>query len=150
MLNTYDLDNRLEELNDISNNIEDLDEQINELDETILTLIQEGDLDEAKELRIDRENLKEERSDYYTDYDHEEHQELKELERNVTGWNDGITLIPETEIDGYLEDLLHDIDSDVLDNIPSYIVIDMEATIDNLRDDYSCVDYQGTEYWFLS
>lgn len=44
----------------------------------------------------------------------------------------------------------HIMDSDILEGvIPNYIVIDWEATAENLRHDYSSVEYQGETYYYM-
>ena len=147
MLDTSNLSARLDELNDILDNINIIDEEINNIDETIVALRQENNLDEIEELKEDRDNLNHDRYSYYSDYDVDEHHELESLKTNITGWG-YITLIPENEIDDYLKETINDCEE--LNNLPSYIIIDWESTLNNLRMDYSCVDYEGTEYWFLS
>lgn len=49
----------------------------------------------------------------------------------------------------YAEELVKDI-GDLPKNIPDYIVIDWEATADNLLQDYSEVDYDGVTYYYRS
>ena len=75
---------------------------------------------------------------------------LKEFEEEVSSseWTDGITLIR----DSYFEDYAHDfaeeigaISSDV--NWPSDCIDWKEATRE-LRVDYSCVDFEGVDYWY--
>lgn len=38
--------------------------------------------------------------------------------------------------------------SDLPQDIPTYIVIDWEATAENLRVDYSSVEFDGVTYWY--
>ena len=58
-----------------------------------------------------------------------------------------IELIPENEFIDYVQDLLSDI-GDLPRNIPWYIEIDWEATADNIRQDYSQLDFEGETYLY--
>lgn len=79
--------------------------------------------------------------------------ELKALESLQEGaegyaedWRHGATLIRESYFTDYAEELLKDI-GDLPQNIPHYIVIDWEKTADNIREDYTSVDFDGVTYW---
>lgn len=58
-----------------------------------------------------------------------------------------ITLIRDSYFVDYCEELVSDI-GDLPREIPAYIAIDWEKTADNLRVDYSCVEYDGVEYLY--
>jgi hypothetical protein len=58
-----------------------------------------------------------------------------------------IMLIPDEDFTEYAQELLQDI-GDLPRDIPSYIDINWESTADNIKEDYSSVDFEGTEYWF--
>lgn len=58
-----------------------------------------------------------------------------------------LTLIREDEFTDYVEELVSDI-GDMPSNIPSYIVIDWEATANNVKVDYSSVTFGDTEYLY--
>lgn len=58
-----------------------------------------------------------------------------------------LTLIHENYFVEAMRELLEDI-GDIPRELPSYIVIDWEATADNLRVDYSSVEIEGHTYWF--
>ena len=47
----------------------------------------------------------------------------------------------------YVQDMLVET-GDFPHNIPSYIVIDWDATADNIKQDYSCFDLDDTTYWY--
>lgn len=58
-----------------------------------------------------------------------------------------VTLIRETYFVEAMQELVQDI-GDLPQGIPSYLVIDWEATAENLRADYSSVEYDGVDYWY--
>jgi hypothetical protein len=60
-------------------------------------------------------------------------------------WRHGETLIRESYFTDYCQELLADI-GDLPRDLPHYIVIDWEATADNLKADYSTVDFGGVDY----
>lgn len=58
-----------------------------------------------------------------------------------------ITLIRDSHFTDAMQELCEDI-GDFPDGIPSYYVIDWEATASNLRVDYSSVEFDGVTYWY--
>jgi len=60
-------------------------------------------------------------------------------------WQHGATLVRESYWPTYARELVEDV-GDLPRGIPSYIVIDWEATADNLKVDYTEVDFDGTTY----
>lgn len=58
-----------------------------------------------------------------------------------------LTLIHENYFVEAMQELLEDI-GDIPHPFPHYIVIDWEATADNLRADYSSIEIDGHTYWF--
>lgn len=68
-----------------------------------------------------------------------------ECEQISADWQHGETLIRDSYFTDYCKDLVSDIGVMPRD-IPGYIVIDWEATADNLRTDYSEVEYDGETY----
>jgi hypothetical protein len=58
-----------------------------------------------------------------------------------------ITLIRDDYFVEYVMDLVSEI-GDMPRNIPNYIVIDWEATAQNIQQDYSCVDVGEFTYWY--
>lgn len=58
-----------------------------------------------------------------------------------------LTLIRDSYFVDYCEELVSDI-GDLPREIPPYIAIDWEKTADNLRIDYSFVEYDGVEYLY--
>lgn len=74
---------------------------------------------------------------------------LKALAGEASGyapdWECGECLIHRDYFVKYCEELLEDIGA-LPAEIPGYIVIDMDATADNLEADYTTVDFDGQEY----
>jgi hypothetical protein len=58
-----------------------------------------------------------------------------------------VTLIRDSYFTEAMRELVSDI-GDLPKDIPSYLAIDWEATADNLRADYSSVEFDGVTYWY--
>ena len=58
----------------------------------------------------------------------------------------GETIIAEDYFEDYCEELLEDLGY-LPKDFPSWIVIDWEATTDNIKQDYSYADFNGETYW---
>ncbi len=59
-----------------------------------------------------------------------------------------LTLIHDSYFATYARELVEDI-GDVPDGFPHYIVIDWEATAENIRQDYSSIEgFDGETYWY--
>ena len=61
----------------------------------------------------------------------------------------GVTLIEEDEFEDYMEDLLEEC-GDIPKDFPSWIVIDWAETADNVRQDYSELEFDGVTYIYRS
>lgn len=61
-------------------------------------------------------------------------------------WTHGATLVHDSYFTEYVMDMLADI-GDLPRDIPWYIVIDHEATADNVKADYFNIDLDGETYW---
>ena len=133
-IDSRDLEKRLEELQDERQELLDaIGEAENELSDS-----EEGNNSELEESLTDaKEALQEWDNDNL-----KEMQELESLENEISEWSDGNTLIPEEDFVDYCQELCEDIPRD----LPSYIVIDWDATAENLKADYSEVEYQGNTY----
>lgn len=105
------------------------------------------------------EELEDERdSDYetVTDWEQSNPEGVKELaallklhkegEDYANDWEYGATLIRSTYFVNYCQELCEDI-GDMPKDVPHYIVIDWEATANNLKDDYTEVDFDGVTYY---
>lgn len=70
----------------------------------------------------------------------------KEAEQYAADWRYGEMLVRDSYFVEYAQRLLEDC-GDVPKNIPSYLVIDWDATARNIRYDYTAVDFGGVTYW---
>jgi DNA repair exonuclease SbcCD ATPase subunit len=172
-LDSRDLMKRLDELQDLQSDIETARERVDDAErvlteaQTALTAAQnahaaepndetENDLEYAveavDEAQTELDEAQTELDDAESNFTQDERQELaelEELESEVSEWCWGATLIPESDFTDYCRELLVDRD-DLPSDLPSYVVIDWEATADNLRADYSEGEYNGTTYLFRS
>lgn len=117
------------------------------------------DYDTAKaEYDEDPENFTNEPvfEDYMDVEDQDNMDRLKELLDKLEGyggdeqWNGSwypVALINESYFTEYAIDLLKDI-GELPSDIPWYIVIDEEATADNIKSDYSAVEFEGETYYY--
>lgn len=69
-----------------------------------------------------------------------------EGENSAEDWRHGATLVRDSYFSTYAEELIQDIGG-LPRNIPSYLVIDWEATAANIQQDYSSVEFDGVTYW---
>lgn len=69
-----------------------------------------------------------------------------EAEGYAPDWKYGAQLIRSTYFAEAMEELCQDI-GDLPKDLPSYLVIDWEATAENLKVDYTSVDFDGVEYY---
>lgn len=80
-----------------------------------------------------------------------EQEELKELmalrDEMGSSWDNDEALINDKDWVEYAQNLIEDI-GDLPKDLPSYIVIDWDATADNVKQDYSSVDFQGNTYYY--
>jgi hypothetical protein len=82
------------------------------------------------------------------EFDPEEFDTLNDLEDALReAENNGSQLIHEHDFEDYCKELLRDTET-CLDSMPWYIVIDWEATGDNMRIDYSSVEIFGDTYLY--
>lgn len=70
----------------------------------------------------------------------------EEAEGYAPDWRHGATMIRDSYFTDYCEELVKDI-GDLPKDIPSYLVIDWDATAENLKVDYTEVDFDGVAYW---
>ena len=136
-IDSRDLAKRLEELQDerqeLLDALEEAEKELSDSEEEDKSELEES-VTEAKQAlqEFELDNL-------------EEMQELESLENEISEWSDGNTLIPEEDFVDYCQELCEDI-GDVSRDLHSYIVIDWDATADNIKADYSEVEYQGNTY----
>ena len=99
----------------------------------------------------DLERLKD--SEQFTDEfsnelkEHEEIKEFcKELESYAPDFYHGETVIHEDYFNEYAEELVKDCGY-ISGDVPSWIVIDWEETADNVKQDYTSIDFNGSTYY---
>ena len=156
-LDTRNLQERLDELGDIRDEWNRVKEELDEAERKLAEFEEEikdkSDNEaeeferELEELTVCRNELEDELAKT-EELDTDEEKELEELEAlqdEISGWRDGVCLIPECDFTEYCQEMLEDC-GDIPKEIPHYIVIDWEATADNIREDYSTIDYQGETY----
>ena len=143
---TRDLRDRLDELKAKQDEIQNKKNELAELNNYV------PDEDEQEEHDEEVEKLKEEIEDLESDFDEDEQEELAELEAmesEIPEWRHGETLIPEGCFVDYCEELCKDI-GDMPRDMPWYIEIDWEKTAENIKADYSEIEYQGTTHLYRS
>lgn len=124
----------------------DLQKRIDELEETLKDMYEE--FLEVSELTEDEVTF----NQWYDKEESEDKTELEELiefkqDAGSREWDYGLSFIPDSEFTEYAMEMLKDI-GDLPRDIPWYIVIDEDATADNIKQDYSSVDFQGETYWY--
>ena len=102
-----------------------------------------------EELEEEKDELEEEELAQWEEDNKEELASLLELHKECGGynanWQHGDILIHESYFAEYCKQFCEDI-GDISTDIPDYIVVDWEATADNLRVDYMEVEYNGETY----
>lgn len=129
MIDTRDLNTRLNEYEDAMNSIADLEVDICDLEN--------GDEIEALEQEIDC---------YRDDIDEVDFGVLQSIREEVPEFENGTVLISDDEWVEYVKEMLKG--DEIVDDVPDYVVIDWDATADMIQQDYSCVDYQDETYWY--
>jgi hypothetical protein len=69
-----------------------------------------------------------------------------EAEGYAEDWQHGATLIRDSYWVDYCREMIADI-GDLPREMPAYIAIDWEKTADNLKPDYTSVEFDGQTYW---
>lgn len=76
--------------------------------------------------------------------------EFAEEAQNVTSeWEHGATLIRDDHFEDYARELVTDIGY-IPEDLPGWIEINWEATADNLKTDYSSIEFRGETFWVRS
>ena len=97
------------------------------------------------------ESIKQEEREDFTSYWEDEYQQIEainEIEDEVGGeFEYGCTLIEEDDFEDYVEDMLIDCGY-ISKDFPTWIEIDWKATAENVKQDYSELEYKGDTYYF--
>ena len=145
ILDTRDLQERLDELAELKEAVESAQALVDELMTSDLAAAQPDFDEKLDEARTELDTA-------CVEFDSSEQKELEELESlcdEIPEWHEGTQLIPVDDFVDYCQELCEDI-GDIPKEIPSYIVIDWEATAKNLAADYSECEYQGESYYYRS
>ena len=136
-LDTRDLQEQIDnlelEIEELNEYLEDLDKDLGMCGSDFELLTVQDEIEKGKESLQDlRDEL----------------QPLLDLKyEGIPDWDYGATLIPESDWEEYVEDLLKDCGY-ISNDVPWWIVIDWAATADNVAADYSTVDYDGDTYYY--
>ena len=153
-LDTRDLQERLEELEDLKSTYDSAVEAFTEAEKALEDYARnreetedpspeqvklEAEVEECESAKDDAEMPQE---------DIDELTELEELKEEVgSEWKYGVQLIPVDDFVEYCQELCDDI-GDLPKDLPSYIVIDWDATANNIKQDYSETHFQGEDYLY--
>ena len=145
IIDTRDLYKRQQEL---QSELETLQDAVSDAQES---LDECQDTDEQEALADTLNEATAELEDWQSEYQ-EELDELNDLESEVGDeWMHGETLIPADGFADYARDLAEDLHGNAIrDAAWPFDHIDWEAATDDLKSDYSEVEYQGTTYLFRS
>lgn len=111
------------------------------------TIIDSRDvIDRIAELETDKELALEDGQDFDDQDELDALIELREQCEECDEWEDGATLVAWEYWDKYVEDLIIDI-GDLPRKIPDYLVIDWQATAENIAADYTIVSFDGMDYY---
>lgn len=101
--------------------------------------------DSYDNILMEEEEIQDWKEGWYKEIEHIE--EIDSIEDEVSEFNEGTALIDESDMEEYVKDLLEELGY-ISKDFPSWIEIDWSSTTDNVKQDYSEVTYQGTEYYY--
>lgn len=138
-----DLESLNDELNDLQNELYDIENEDDYADK-------QNDIDSKLEEIADKENEIQDCEFEYNRYS-EELAELESLKEEIEsnsdeGFEYGIQLIHENDIDDYLHSMLEDCGY-IPKDMPSWIKIDWQATYDNMKEDYNEIELNGNTFY---
>ena len=138
-----DLESLNDELNDLQNELYDIENEDDYADK-------QNDIDSKLEEIADKENEIQDCEFEYNRYS-EELAELESLKEEISnnsdeGFEYGIQLIHENDIDDYLHSMLEDCGY-IPKDMPSWIKIDWQATYDNMKEDYNEIELNGNMFY---
>ena len=137
-----------EELDDLENQREEIEEAIEDAKKA-LALIVLDDKEPHDEALKELEEAEDALQKWNDSSDADRRAELIRVKEEFTGDWSGETLISANGWVDYVEELVSEI-GDMPRNIPSYIVIDWDATADNVKEDYSEIEIDGETYYYRS
>jgi hypothetical protein len=102
--------------------------------------------DTFEDIRFEEEEIQSWKEDWLDEI--ESITDIEKLEDEVgSEWKYGVTLIEEDDFEDFVEQDLEDCGY-IPKDFPTWIEIDWEATANNVRQDYSEVNFRGTTYLF--
>lgn len=151
VLDSRDIVARIDELESTRGDLElalsDAETALAEHEETPPT---EGDAIDSDDLQAEVDSAQEALDEFDASEEGQELSSLQDFANELEGycpdWRHGTTLIEDSHFTDYAEELCKDI-GDMPKEIPSYIVIDWEATADNIKQDYTSAEIDGYTYW---
>lgn len=156
-IDTRDLYKRQQELQDLKDTLESARGELKEAEDA-LTAHDTGEVapddeqwhEEHDELESNVETAQAAVDDASNEFGTDEQEELEELDNLESeigrSWRDGESMIPEDEFEDYARELADDLGSTKGDEWP-FTCIDWEKAADELKQDYTSVSYQGTDYY---
>lgn len=151
IIDSRDVIARLEELTDERDELQDAEEAALETFDDAkasLDVDDEESCDALSEARITHRAAEAALAAWEAD-NGDEYRALKALADEAEGyagdWHHGAALIRESYFTDYCKDMLEDC-GDLPRDMPGYLIIDWDATADNLRVDYTEVDFDGVTY----
>lgn len=135
----------MKDTRDLQTEREELKQQI--LDSFLEEFPQYEDMTESfEDIRFEEEEIENWKDGWYTEL--EVIEEIDKLEDEIgSEFEYGVTLIEEDEFEDYCQELLEDAGY-ISKDFPSWIIIDWDATCDNMREDYSELTFGGTSYLY--
>ena len=143
-LDTRNLAKRLDELEGEFSYFEDA---IVDAQEVLDELLNEEDLD-REEVNKAYDNLRDAQADLdnFRDENEDELDELRTLREEISDFDSGVTLIPESEFESYTMDFYEEF----LGEIPPGLCIDWEQTASDLSQDYSLITFEDEDYYYMA
>jgi uncharacterized protein (UPF0335 family) len=146
VIDSRDVIARIEELEDERQGLVD---SLSDSTDDFRTAEESGD-QEMIDLTLDAKDKDEAALEEWDSDNGEEYAVLTALALEAEGyagdWKYGATLVRDDYFTEYAKQLCEDI-GDVPRDLPSYIEIDWEKTADNIKVDYTAVDFDGVTYW---
>jgi hypothetical protein len=158
ILDTRDLRKRLSELEDYETAFKEAEEKYEEAQAALSAHIEtvrpttkkEGSAwdDEWSELLRAVEEAKAEMDSAALDMEEGELAQLREMESEIPEWRHGETLINDSYFESYAQELAED--TGAIDSNATWPLnhINWEAAAEDLKSDYTPIEYDGETYWY--
>lgn len=150
VINTRDIEKKID---DLMEEIDDLQKEIDEIKEKIEFNEDCPEDEKYSDKDIDDFNSEIKSKMEIQDDLRNELEPLNDFKSELEGycdWYGGDTLVRDSYIDKFIRQEIEETNSNLFDSIPSWLEIDWESTIDNLKGDFTCGDWDGITYWVRS